>query len=382
MWKNKGKALVGLLSAPLLSQAWNNRSEEARIREQDRPDWLRNKIHFDIKGNPDGTAMTWALQLPQDVLIGTKVFTIATEMSSRVIREELNPATGRAWTPRDAALRTIKDWGVQEYRGVAYLMAPLIRFYIGLKDRRDPYDKVPIYSAEYSSLNPMQRKWEGAQFFVKTMVPFLGANIVKTQQKKQPIDIAFRDFLDNFVGKEALGVFDVTPKGDIKLSDGRVYTMDDTARIKWVSNQALQYFNDIERNYVGFRGSNEEFVRSDKFKGVLAEMYDMMGKIDPGLFDPKLDKEAKAGIMSNLYGERLVNMLIDPGTQQNRLQVMLKRAKTDEEKVKIREEYTKQQQARIFLGMRRQPKFERELMFKRKMEGSKLPWQLELSMPP
>ena len=382
IWKNKGKALVGLLSAPLLSQAWNNRDEAARQRELQRPDWIRNKIHFDIGGNADGTLRTLLLQLPQDVLIGTKVFTIATEMSSRVVRGEINSATGRAWTPRDAALRTIKDWGVQEYRGVAYLMAPLIRFYIGLKDRRDPYDKVPIYSTDYNKLNPMQRKWEGAQFFVKTMVPFLGANIIKTQQKKQPIDIAFRDFLDNFVGKEAIGVFDITPKGDIKLGDGRVYNMDDTARVKWVSNQVLQHFNDIERNYIGFRGSNQEFIQSDKFKSVLVEMYDMMGKIDPKLFKPGLDNTAKTGLMTSLYGERLTNMLTDPGTQQNRLQVMLKRAKTDEEKIKLREEYVKQQQQRIFLGMTRQPKFERELMMKRLMEGSPLPWQLELSMPP
>jgi len=61
---------------------------------------------------------------------------------------------------------------------------------------------------------------------------------------------------------------------------------------------------------------------------------------------------------------------------------MLKRAKTDKEKIKLREEYVKQQQQRIFLGMTRQPKFERELMMKRLMEGSPLPWQLELSMPP
>ncbi|MBA7652740.1 hypothetical protein ES703_60579 [subsurface metagenome] len=211
MWKNKGKALIAMLSAPLAAQAWNNRNEEARLREVDRPDWLRNKIHFDIEGTPAGDARTWALQLPQDVLIGTKIFTIATEMSSRVVRGEINPANGKPWTPRDAALRTIKDWGVQEYRGVAYLMAPLIRFYIGLKDRRDPYDKMPIYSTDYNKLNPMQRKLEGAQFFFKTMVPMLGANIVKTQQKKQPIDIAFREFLNNFIGKEALGIFDVTP---------------------------------------------------------------------------------------------------------------------------------------------------------------------------
>jgi len=382
MWKNKGKALVGMFAAPLAAQAWNNRNEEARQRELRRPDWLRNKIHFDIEETPAGDARTWALQLPQDVLIGTKIFTIATEMASRVYRGEINPANGKPWTPRDAALRTIKEWGVQEYRGVAYLMAPLIRFYIGLKDRRDPYDKVPIYSAEYNSLNPMQRKWEGAQFFVKTMVPFLGANIIKTQQKKQPIDIAFRRFLDNFIGKEAIGIFDMTPKGEIRLGNGKVYTMDDTARIKWVSNQALQYFNDIERTYIGFRGTNQEFVQSDKFTNTLVEMYDMMGQIDPKLFKPELDKKAKAGIMSQLYGERLVNMLIDPGTQQNRLEVMIERAKTDEERKQIREEYEKQRQARIFLGLRRQPKMERELMFKRKMDGSTLPWQLELYMPP
>ncbi|MBA7652741.1 hypothetical protein ES703_60580 [subsurface metagenome] len=176
--------------------------------------------------------------------------------------------------------------------------------------------------------------------------------------------------------------FDVTPKGEIRLSDGRVYTMDDTARIKWVSNQNLQHFNDLERAYVGFRGTNQEFVQSDKFKKVLVEMYSSMGQIDPKLFKPELKDEAKAGIISQLYGQRLVNMLTDPGTQQNRMDVMIKRAKTDEEKIAIRADYEKQRQARIFMGLRRQPKTERELMFKRKMDGSTLPWQLELYMPP
>jgi len=382
MWKNKGKGLISMLAAPLAAQAWNNRDEAARLREEGRPDWLRNKIHFDIGGTAAGDVRTWAVQLPQDVLIGTKIFSIATEMSSRVARGEINPANGKPWTPRDAALRTIKDWGVQEYRGVAYLMAPLIRFFIGLKDRRDPYDKVPIYSSDYNKLNPMQRKWEGAQFFLKTMVPMLGANIVKTQQKKQPMDLAFRDFLNNFVGKEALGIFDVTPKGELRLSNGKVYSMDDTARIKWVSNQNLQHFNDIERAYVGYRGSNQDFIQTDKFKKVLVEMFDDMSKIDPGLFKPSFKDEAKSAIISQLYGARLVNMLTDPGTQQNRMEVMIKRAKTDEEKLAIRKDFEKQRQMRIFTGLRRQPKTEREIMFKHKMDGSALPWQLELYMPP
>ena len=372
MKNNYGKAAVAMMGPPLVAAAWNNRSEDMQKMETEHSDFIRNKVHFNIARNPDGTNRVWLLQLPQDVLIGTKVFSIATDYGSRVVRGEM--------TPRDAALKTIKEWGLQEYRGIAYLSTPLVRFFKGWADRRDPYDKTSVFSTDYNKLNEGQKVKELAMFFVKTAVPFLSSSI-KTYQRKQPMDVGLQDILNSWVGKEALGIFDMTPKGNIKMADGTELTMDDVARMTWLGNKVLHQFDSIERGYVAFRGSNEEYIQSKDFTKTLTETYDMFSEIDPKVFDPKLPDDRKAGAIAGLLSDRLVNVLIDPGTQQNRFQVRMDRAKTDEEKAAIQKDFETSREMRLFTSFRKQPTIERSLLLKKKMEGSEFPWHLILTMP-
>jgi len=131
------RATLGMASLPVIATALNNRSEEVREMERSLPDGLRNRTHIVIGKTPEGTIRTFALQLPHDALIGFKVFSVASNYANQVINNEIGI--------RDAATKTIKEWGVLEAKGLVYLTNPVVRFIRGLINDKDPYDNQPIY---------------------------------------------------------------------------------------------------------------------------------------------------------------------------------------------------------------------------------------------
>jgi hypothetical protein len=159
LFKHPIKALSTMLSLPVAATLFNSRSKDIEELEAGLPDYIRNRTHFVLGTNPDGTTRVVSLQLPQDVLIGTKIFAIATDYANRVIDGEM-PAT-------EAAVETLKQWGIREVEGVAYLTGPWIRFFRGLKNRRDPYDKSPVYSMEVENLTWDRKLRDEALFFIK-----------------------------------------------------------------------------------------------------------------------------------------------------------------------------------------------------------------------
>ncbi len=72
--KHWGKALLAFLTLPVLASLFNDRNEKTRKMEGELPDFVQNRTHFIIGKNPDGSIKVLSLQLPQDDLIGTKIF--------------------------------------------------------------------------------------------------------------------------------------------------------------------------------------------------------------------------------------------------------------------------------------------------------------------
>jgi hypothetical protein len=371
-WHNKGKALGAFMSIPILAAIFNNRDDESREMEMHHEDWIRGTTHFNLGMNADGTARVLILQLPQDALIGTKIFSIATDYATRVLRGEI--------TARDAALKTIKDWVGKETRGLIFLTAPFIRFYWGAASGRDPYDKSPVYSRPIEQMNRTQKLSDLAFYFTKTMVPVLTVSM-KQYQYKTPTDVLWKQTLDRFIGKESLGIYDFNPKGEIKIDDKTSITYEDLALAKWKGNQIYPYLEDVEREWMGFKGDTPEFFESKEFNNIMADLYDFRSRTDPELFPKDADKDDKSATMIGFYSVEISNMFSDPDVLKNRMRVQMERAKTDEDKKAIREDYDINMQQRIFDSYKRTYKKERNLMMKKKLDEEEYPWQDVLTMP-
>jgi hypothetical protein len=349
------------MALPIASAAFNNRNEKTRELESQLPDYTRNKVHFIYGENPDGTIRVHSLQLPQDVLIGTKIFSIVTDYGSRVINGEMEP--------REAALETLKTWGISEYEGAKYLLTPWIRMYAGLKTGKDPYDKAPVYRREYNRLTLDEKAKDISAFIIKTSVPFLGQTI-QSYEKGLPQDVALRKLMDRLAGKGALGIYDINKKGQavIENDKGEKITVDwsDIEKARKLATQEYKYLGQIEDAWVATDLEMEDFIKSDMFNEPLSNIYDQYAK---RMDIPKdIEPENKARIVAKLLGERLTNRITLPRTKQKKLQVQLARAKTDEDKRKLAEEYKNAQIERLDEIIKQLPKTAREITIVNKIK--------------
>ncbi len=358
--KHPLKATLSFMSLPIAAAAYNNRNEKTQKLESQLPDFIRNRTHFVLGENADGTVRTLSLQLPQDVLIGTKIFSIATDYGNRVINGEM--------TAEEAAKETLKTWGIREYEGAKYLLTPFIRLYAGLKTGKDPYDKAPVYRREYERLTAGEKARDIAAYIVKTSVPFLGATI-QTYEKGLPQDVAIRKLMDQLAGKGALGIYDFNKKGQIVIDgkDGKKTTIEfaDVEKIRKLAIQEYKYLGQIEDAWVASDLEIEDFARSEMLTEPLAKLYDQYAKrID---LDTTIDNVRKARIISDVLEDRLINRLTLPRIKQKRLQVQLSRAKTKEQKQKLAEEYKKVQQERLEEIIKAQPSSARDIELTKKI---------------
>ena len=377
MLKHYGKALVTFFAAPITCTMFNDRNEESRDIEKGLPDGMRNSVHFNFGRNPDGTATTLRLQLPQDALIGTKIFTIATSYVNRVALGEM--------TAKEAAIAALKDWGYKETAGTVSMMAPTLRFIYGLasKERKDPYDKSPIYSKDPKELTAREYRWQTVQYFSKCAIPFLSASI-STSEKGLPQDMAWKKAVNNLVGKTALGIYNVTLKNEVVkvLDDGRKITLswDDNAKIEWISQQVENRLDKVEDSYVAAGKSPEEYYKSAEGQGKILEIHRFWEKFEPKL-NSNLDDKGKVDFVVNTLGERLMNRFYASGTLSKWYKVNIDRAKTDEEKTRLGKEYQQLMEFKIEEAIKNQPKVSRQTYFSLKLKDSDIPTELLWQMP-
>jgi hypothetical protein len=377
MLKHWGKATMIMFAAPVASTIYNDRSKESRELEKNLPDSIRDRTHFVLGKTPDGKTRYLSLQLPQDALIGTKIFSIATAYVNRVVLGEMSA--------EEATIKALRQWGYKETAGTASLVAPLGRFIYGLAsaDRRDPYDKSPVYSKDPKELTIWEYRKQTVLYGIKCMTPILSASI-SAAEKGLPQDMAWKQTLDSLVGKRALGFYDVNPKGKIviELEDGRKVNLswDDNAKIEWVYQQEGHILDHIEDAFVASGKQPDEFYKSVEAQKQLLNVHKLWNKFAPDL-NSKATNDEKVEFVVNQLGERLLNRVFSAGTLSKWYQVRLDNAKTTEEKTKLGQEYKNLMGFKIEEAIKKQPKTSREAYMSIKLKDSDVPVELLWELP-
>ena len=352
--KHPFKATLAFTALPLAAAGYNRRRKEIQELEMQLPDYVRNRVHFVFGENPDGTVRVLSLQLPQDVLIGTKIFSIVVDHSNRVINGEM--------TPKEAAIETMKTWGIREYEGAKYLLTPWIRMYSGLKSGKDPYDKAPVYRRDYNKMTWDEKATDIAAYIVKTSIPFLGATI-QTYEKGLPQDIALKKLADRWAGKGAFGIYDMNKKGQVMLgAEGKKVPFEwkDIHRIRKLVAQEYKYLGRLEDDFVASEQKPAEFLASPKAKASLLKLYSVWAKQLPELKKEK-SSDTRIRIVVSSLGERLTNRVSKPRILQKWYQVKIARAKTADEKRQIAKDYAIIKKQRLIEALKAQPKTSREI---------------------
>lgn len=381
MWswamKHWGKALAVFMAPPVVATIYNHRRDDIIEMEKQLPDYVRNRTHFVLGENPDGTVRVWSFQFPQDALIGTKVFSIFTDYVNRVYNGEMSAD--------DAVLLFLRNWGIKEAKGIAYLSAPLIRYINGRMstDHKDPYDKAPIYTTDPARMTWWDRKKDESLFFLKTMTPFLSASI-GDYEKGLPLDVSLKKLLDNFAGKGALGIYDVNKKGNLVIErNGEKYEFDYdmVAQIHYIVAKEERYLDKLERAFIASGLSPDKFADTSLCYNQLFEIYDLWGRFEPGLAKQEFaSSQEKAHAIMKVLDSRFVNRLTDLSNLRKWYNVKLLRADTDEEKVALRKEMEQIQTLQMFQTITRLPLTSRTLAIESVLQKSKLPWELILEI--
>jgi hypothetical protein len=382
MWswaaKHWGKALAVFMGVPIAAEVYNHRTDEINELEKQLPDYVRNRTHLVLGENADGTIRVWSFQFPQDALIGTKIFSILTDYANRVYNKEM--------TVKEAALQCLRIWGIKEAKGLAFLTAPLIRYFGGLMtpNHRDPYDGAPIYTTDPAKMTWFDRKKDESLFFLKTMVPFLSVSI-GAYEKGQPTDIALKNLLDRFAGKGALGIYDVNKQGNLIIErNGQKFEFDydDVARIQYIVAKEERYLDKIERSFIGSGLSPDKFVDTSLCYNQLDKIYDLWSKFEPSLEKEQwVSPQEKARAMMGKLGERFTNRLVDMSVIKKWYNVKLARADTDAEKITLREELKIVQSVQMIETLKKLPRTARTIGLNTIFQKSELPWELILTLP-
>jgi len=375
--KHWGKALTAFLAAPVAATFYNDRNKESRELEKGLPDSVRDRVHFILGKTADGKTRVLSFQLPQDALIGTKIFSIATSYANRVILGEM--------TAEEAAIKTLKQWEYKETAGTASLMSPVGRFIVGLSsaDRRDPYDKAPVYSKDPKDMTAYEYRKQTTLYGIKCMTPFLSASIA-SYEKGMPQDMAWKQSIDTLVGKRAFGFYDINPKSevDITLESGKKITLswDDNAKAEWIGQQVDARLDKIEDGFVKSGQPQADYFNSKEGQKAILDIHKFWEKFEPALNNGLADKE-KVEFVVNQLGERIINRLYSAGTLSKWYQVRLGRAKTDEEKTKLGQEYQNLMRFKVEDAIKKQPKTSRQALMSLKLKDSDIPIQLLWEMP-
>jgi hypothetical protein len=376
--KHWGKALTVFMGVPIAAEIYNHRTDDINELEKQLPDYVRNRTHLVLGENPDGTIRVWSFQLPQDALIGTKIFSILTDYANRVFNKEM--------TADEAALKCLRTWGIKEAKGLAFLTGPLIRYFSGLMTptHKDPYDGAPIYTTDPAKMTWFDRRQDEALYFLKTAVPFLSVSI-GAYEKGQPTDIALKNLLDRFAGLGALGIYDVSKQGKLVIERGGQkfeFDYDDVARIQYIAAKEERYLDKIERGFVASGLSPDKFAETSGCYNRLDDIYELWSKFEPSLKAQQFgSNQEKAHAIMNVLGERFVNRLTDFSVVKRWYNAKLARADTDAEKVALRKEMDQIQAVQMVQTLKRLPQSARTVGINAVFQQSELPWELILTLP-
>ena len=296
-------------------------------------------------------------QLVQDVLIGTKIYSVAVNEANQVVNKEK--------TIKEAAIDTLKDWGIKEARGIVFLTTPMVRYLTGLINDRDPYDKMPIYPIDPKRLPTTTKLYYEAIYLGKVFIPYLSQYLGEEALGK-PADLVKKEVLDKLVGMGALGIYDITPKAQIKYFDEvsgkeKILDWDDYNKIKDLANRETLILVKIEDDWVNSGLMPEEFIKTKEFENSILEIKKLWVK-----YNPKTEKLSIEDIALAL-DTRLANSLGEDITSVQRwLNTQLQRAKTDEEKKKWREKYEEIKKLKLIDSIKTLSKTAREIYLEAK----------------
>jgi len=343
------KALIAAESLPVASNLWNYRNDESAEIERNHPDYIRNRVHFNFGKLPNGKALTWCPQWLGDALIGTKVFSIATDYAGRAARGEM--------TPKDAATETLSHWGVAEARGATLLLNPMVRFVNGLIARRDPYDGAPIYSSEPDKLTALRKYEQDFMFLMKTFVPPLGT-FVQSQEKGLPLDVATQKLYESWAGKGVFGFYEVGPKGELLVDiNGRKVKLDsdNMAEMKDWGREEYVWFDDVQMAFVDEGVRPEDFINTPRYMDLLVKLYDTKAKTDTSLVETESGPAKAAKIEETLGPNRIAANLLEPSVLSRWKTTQLARANTEDEQRRIAEQMKSFNTLSLMEAFKRQP---------------------------
>jgi len=286
IWKHPLRTL-GLLALPMVaSVVWNNSDEERKEQEKYLPEGIRQRPHFILGENPDGTVRVFSLNLPGDAWFGTKIFSIAIDQANRV-------ATGEK-TLKQAVQDTIKITGEKEYRGVKYLTNFLWRFIEGSFTGIDPYFKTPIYPKDSSKLTGRAKAWHTSQFFIECSSPML-SGYLSSYRLNKPIDTTIKRIIENYIGLPALGIRDYDKKAFVKFGD-KTMDWNEMEKMKDLYRLEETYLAEAEGDFLRSGLNVTEYLSSKKFsklsekvKEDIPSIYpDFLTKLTRRFFSPQI----------------------------------------------------------------------------------------------
>lgn len=329
MWKfakeHPFKALGGLLALPALGLVLNNRSDEVKEMESKLPEGLRDGFHIILGKTDDGRIRVWNMQTPQDALIGTKIFSIASN--------QINMYLNGQKSLQDATIDTIKHWGIKEAKGIAYLTTPVARFLKGMIDRKDPVDNQPLYPfMDVSKMTLSKKIWRDNLFLFKCMTPILSGYISESEGKIKPPEQAAKEVLNKFIGLPSLGIRDYNEKMEIIMPDGRKLSYDEFNRLQNIEQKEAGILLDIKEGFIKSGKLPTEYYNSPDFIKNTKQLME--------LHKGTLQKETIDSLK-----DRIINQIEDPTVLKFWYENRIAQVNTPEEKAKLREE---QKQVKTF----------------------------------
>ncbi len=340
------QVMLALNALPATAFVLNNRDSDTQRMEAQLPAKVREQLHFIVGRNPDGSIKTWTFQTPQDALIGTKVFTMAWNQMNYVYNGQKDITT--------AARDLIKDWGVREAESVAFLMSPITRFMKGLYSGKDPWDGRNVYSTnDRDKMSSWDKRQDEALFFMKTMVPMLGASVSDYNDKAQPVERTLLNRASGFAGWKALGITDYDPQAHLTVKNGKVINYDTLEKLGEAEAKDAMLMHKIKDDWVRSSQTFGQFMQSEQFKKRLSEFKEYhQGNLTPDAV--------------NSFAKRVVeNTANDPSTVAawfDNLAWQAERAGKSDEAKRFRELKQRVRTYQMFLQLKRTDKTVRDMI--------------------
>ncbi|MHC4621489.1 MAG: hypothetical protein ACYTEQ_27420, partial [Planctomycetota bacterium] len=147
--------------------------------------------------------------------------------------------------------------------------------------------------------------------------------------------------IDQWAGKGALGIYDITPTGQLKIEEGgKSITIDwDKLRdLREMSRREYVALGDLSREFIDSGLLPEDFIKTQGYYRQLAKIYDGWAKVSSDL--PKAETvKHKGQVVQGVLGERIAARLTTPRVVQKWYETKQARAKTDAERKQLADTY-------------------------------------------